>query len=160
VDEHGHLTHVGKIMADLNISPFLSRTLISAAQDFHCSDEILSIASLLSVEDFIISPRSEKKQIAILKARERFFDSSGDHITYWNIFHQWTLANCSKDFCSEYFFHYRAMCAAKNIREQLKTILSQHKLHLVSCLKKKGCDRMPSAARISVLSALDFICIR
>ena len=153
MDEHGHLTHSGSVMADFPISPFLSRCLISSAHDFKCSEQVLSIVSLLSVEDFFVTTRSEKKREQTDKARLKFIDSSGDHITYWNIYHQWELDNYSKDFCIRNFFHYRALSAARNVRKQLLTTMQRHHLHLHSCISKP-CEKMPSSARIPVLSSL------
>jgi HrpA-like RNA helicase len=73
IDEHGHLTHLGQIMADFPISPFLSRCLISSSKDFHCSEQVLTIISLLSVEDLFITPRGKERQEAAGK-NERNID--------------------------------------------------------------------------------------
>ena len=62
VNEHGHLTLIGKQLAEFPISPFLSRALISSCLDFHCSDHMITIVSMMSSEEVFVSPRSKKKQ--------------------------------------------------------------------------------------------------
>jgi HrpA-like RNA helicase len=153
VDEHGHLTHIGKIMADLAISPYSARALISAAQDFKCAEEVAIIVALLSVEEFIIVPRSEKRKEIAAKSLQKFLDSSGDHITYLNMYQAWKASGFSKDFCSDNFLHFRALTAARNVLEQLINVMRHHKLHYSSCMKSPY-EKLSSTYRIPVLSAL------
>jgi HrpA-like RNA helicase len=153
IDEHGHLTHTGKIMAEMPISPYSARALISSAQDFGCSEEVAIIVALLSVEEFIVVPRSEKRQQMAAKSLEIYLDSSGDHITFLNIYQGWKASGYSKDFCAENFLHFRALTSAKNVLEQLISVMRHHKLQFVSCAKKSY-TKLPSSCRIPVLSAL------
>ena len=47
LDNDGELTELGSLMAEFPLDPQLSKMLI-ASTDFNCSNEVLSITSLLS----------------------------------------------------------------------------------------------------------------
>lgn len=47
LDDDGEMTDIGSIMAEFPLDPQLSKMLISSC-DYNCSNEILSIASMLS----------------------------------------------------------------------------------------------------------------
>ena len=49
LDNDGELTELGSLMAEFPLDPQLSKMLI-ASTDFNCSNEVLSITSLLSGE--------------------------------------------------------------------------------------------------------------
>ncbi|KAI8902160.1 P-loop containing nucleoside triphosphate hydrolase protein [Globomyces pollinis-pini] len=152
VNEHGALTHMGKMMADFPISPYLSRCLISSAKDFKCSEEVVTIAAMLSSEDFFLTPRNKDKVEKAEEIWKTFFDSSGDHVTYWNCFNAWERSNFSKDWCVKHFFHFRALNVAKNVKQQLQTIMRKHHLPLVSIYNHKS-SKLQSSARVPILKA-------
>ncbi len=58
VDENGHLTRYGHIMAEFPISPFHSRVLIASSKEFHCSEQVCTIVSLLAGQDLYTSSRN------------------------------------------------------------------------------------------------------
>ncbi|KAI8825670.1 P-loop containing nucleoside triphosphate hydrolase protein [Fimicolochytrium jonesii] len=128
VDEHGHLAQLGSKMAELPISPFLSRVLISASLDFHCASEALTIVSMLSVEEVFTTPRGKRKQAEAEEIRQRFHDATGDHLTLLKIYQEWESDDFSKDWAYDHYLHYRAMKAARKVREQLTEVM--HKLGL------------------------------
>lgn len=47
LDDDGELTQLGSVMAEFPLDPQLSKMLIASC-DFNCSNEILSIAAMLS----------------------------------------------------------------------------------------------------------------
>ena len=51
LDGDGELTELGSLMAEFPLDPQLSKMLI-ASTDFNCSNEVLSITSLLSGKQF------------------------------------------------------------------------------------------------------------
>ena len=145
VDEDGNLTHLGMQIAEFPISPFLSRALISSSVDFHCSSEMLTIASMLSVEDVFVSPRSKKKQAMADHVKKKFQHHTGDHLTLLNIFQAWKMNDCSKDWCFDNFIHYRAIKNASRVRDQLLDIMNRIRLHIHKCptSKKDTVDHVP-----------------
>ncbi|KAI8928519.1 P-loop containing nucleoside triphosphate hydrolase protein [Entophlyctis helioformis] len=129
VDEHGHLTPLGAKMADLAVSPFLARTLISAAQDFHCIEQVATIAAILSTEDVFSTPRSKRKQLEAEEARKRFHHHSGDHITLLRVYAEWEANDYSRDWCFQHYIHYRALKTAKSVRSQIMDSLKKLRIY-------------------------------
>ena len=51
---------------------------------FHCTEEILTIISLLSVDSVLYNPPSRRDEVQAV--RKKFISSEGDHITLLNIY--------------------------------------------------------------------------
>ncbi len=79
VNEQKRLTPVGKQLAKLPIDPRIARMIVSA-KEFGCLNEILIIASGLSVQD----PRERPidKQEAVTQAHSEFGDERSDFLNY------------------------------------------------------------------------------
>lgn len=60
--------------------------------DFGCSDEIITIVSMLSVQNVFYRPR-EKQQLADQK-RARFNHKDGDHLTVLTVYEMWLQHSC------------------------------------------------------------------
>ena len=56
LDDEGELTQVGAIMAEFPLDPQLAKMMVAAPQ-FRCSNEIVSIAAMLSVPNVFVRPR-------------------------------------------------------------------------------------------------------
>lgn len=78
LNDRGELTKLGRRMAEFPIDPMLSKTLI-ASEDFHCSDEILSICAMLSVQNAVFF-RPKDRAMQADQTRKSFFRPGGDHI--------------------------------------------------------------------------------
>ena len=88
VNDQKRLTAVGKQLAKLPIDPRIARMIV-AAKEFGCLNEILIIASGLSVQD----PRERPidKQDAVTLAHSDFTDERSDFLSYveiWNWFEE------------------------------------------------------------------------
>lgn len=57
---------------------------ILMAPKFHCTEEILTIVSLLSVDSVLYSPPSRRDEVQAV--RKKFISSEGGHITLLNIY--------------------------------------------------------------------------
>ena len=70
-------------MAEFPLMPNLSKILLAAAS-LQCSDEVLSIVSMLSVNHIFVRPKTQKKEADA--AKRKFNDQFGDHmvITNWS----------------------------------------------------------------------------
>ncbi|KAL7672579.1 hypothetical protein ACOME3_007463 [Neoechinorhynchus agilis] len=77
LDDEGELTNLGRIMAEFPLDPQLSK-MVLASCDFKCSNEILSITSMLSVPQCFVRPNEAKK--AADEAKSRFAHIDGDHL--------------------------------------------------------------------------------
>lgn len=61
----------------------LSQTIL-LSPDFSCSEEVLSIVSLLSVDTVLYNPPARREEV--LAVRKKFMSSEGDHMTLLNIY--------------------------------------------------------------------------
>lgn len=61
----------------------LSQTIL-LSPNFSCSEEILSIVSLLSVDTVLYNPPARREEV--LAVRKKFSSSEGDHMTLLNIY--------------------------------------------------------------------------
>ncbi|KAJ3119254.1 DEAH-box ATP-dependent RNA helicase prp22 [Nowakowskiella sp. JEL0407] len=147
LDEQGKLTKLGDLMSNFPISPFLSTALLASSTStvsphlptgFHCSDEILTIISMLSTEEVFIKPRNPQKTADAAHKHAQFGDKSGDHLMLYNVYEAWKESGYSEKFCREFYLHFRALKVAKNIREQVEEIMNRLGVPIVSCRREKG----------------------
>jgi HrpA-like RNA helicase len=125
LDEEGKLTDLGKDMAALPVSPFLSRALVAAARQFNCSEELVILAAMLSVESIFLQPRDEEKREEAIEVQKQFFDPSGDHCTLINVYLAWKKSDYSRHWCREHYLRLSALQAARNICKQLREVMQR-----------------------------------
>ncbi|KAK6455998.1 P-loop containing nucleoside triphosphate hydrolase protein [Scheffersomyces xylosifermentans] len=130
LDDDGFLTELGRKMADFPMEPALAKTLITSAE-FDCSEEILNIVAMLSVQTVFYRPKDKSNLADQRKAR--FHSPQGDHLTFLNVYRAWTLNNYSKEWCKDNFIQERSMRRAHEVRKQLMTIMRRYKHPIVSC---------------------------
>lgn len=130
LDDEGYLTDLGKKMADFPMEPALAKTLIISLE-FGCSDEILTIVAMLSVQTIFYRPREKQKEAD--QKRSLFLHSQGDHLTLLNVYKSWALNGYSSKWCKENYIHDRSLKRALEVRKQLVTIMSKYKHPIVSC---------------------------
>lgn len=130
LDDEGLLTRLGRKMADFPMEPALAKVLI-ASVDMGCSDEILSIVAMLSVQTVFYRPK-EKQQQADQK-KSKFHDPHGDHLTLLNVYNAWKTSGFSNPWCFENFIQARSMKRAKDVRSQLEMIMKRYNHQVVSC---------------------------
>lgn len=98
---------------------------------YQCSDEILSIAAMLSVNNSIFY-RPKDKIIHADKARKDFFVKGGDHLTLLNVYKNWADTGYSDQWCYENFIQHRSMKRARDVREQLEGLMQRVEIEIVS----------------------------
>jgi ATP-dependent RNA helicase DHX8/PRP22 len=130
LDDEGLLTRLGRKMADFPMDPTLSKALI-ASEDAGCSEEMLTIVAMLSVQTVFYRPK-EKQQQADQK-KSKFHDPHGDHLTLLNVYNAWKQSRYSDPWCFENFIQKRQIARAKDVRQQLVTIMERYKHQIVSC---------------------------
>jgi len=131
LDDEGLLTRLGRQMADFPMDPSLSKATI-ASVGLQCSDEVLTIVSMISATpNIFFRPRDKQQQADQKKAK--FNDPSGDHITLLNVYNAWKTSNFSTPWCHENFIQPRNLMRVKDVRTQLQQLMTRHKLPLVSC---------------------------
>lgn len=89
-----------------------------------CTEEMLTIAAMLSVNNAIFY-RPKDKVIHADTARQNFFVAGGDHLTLYNVFKQWADTSFSVQWCFENYIQHRSMKRARDVREQLESLMER-----------------------------------
>lgn len=130
LDNKGNLTSLGRKMNEFPLDPTLQKILLSAV-DYKCTDEALTIVSMLSVPSIFYRPKDREAESD--KAREKLFISESDHLTLYNVYQQWKSHNYSADWCNKHFVHVKSLRKVREVREQLKDIMKKQNIDLISC---------------------------
>jgi len=130
LDENCHLTDRGRSVVELPVDPRLG-VMILASGDLECSEEILSMASMLTVKSVFLGSRiSGKKREDIVN---EFAVMEGDHFTLLNIFNSFILSGKSKSWCHGHGLNYRVLERAHQVREHLRAYAKRFKVKMESC---------------------------
>ncbi|KAJ9565366.1 hypothetical protein OSB04_001332 [Centaurea solstitialis] len=131
LNKHGELTKVGRKMAEFPLDPMLSKMIV-ASDKYKCSDEIISIAAMLSTGSSIFY-RPKDKQVHANNARSNFhMGNVGDHIELLKVYSSWKETNFSTQWCFENYIQVKSMKRARDIRDQLEGLLERVEIELVS----------------------------
>ncbi|KAF5779486.1 putative RNA helicase [Helianthus annuus] len=131
LNKHGELTRVGRKMAEFPLDPMLSK-MILASDKYQCSDEIISIAAMLSTGSSVFY-RPKDKQVHADNARLNFhMGNVGDHIALLKVYSSWKETNFSTQWCYENYIQVRSMKRARDIRDQLRGLLERVEIELTS----------------------------
>jgi len=132
LDDEGFLTRLGRRMAEFPLEPMLSKMLIMSVH-LSCSDEVLTVVSMLSVQNVFYRPK-DKQALADSK-KAKFNQAEGDHLTLLAVYNSWKNNKFSNAWCYENFVQMRTLKRAQDVRKQLLGIMDRHKLDVVSCGK-------------------------
>ncbi|XP_046895351.1 pre-mRNA-splicing factor ATP-dependent RNA helicase DHX16 isoform X2 [Hypomesus transpacificus] len=126
----GELTKMGRRMAELPVDPMLSK-MILASEQYKCSEEVLTIAAMLSVNNSIFY-RPKDKVVHADNARMNFVVPGGDHMVLLNVYTQWMESGYSTQWCYENFIQFRSMKRARDVREQLEGLMDRIEVEVCS----------------------------
>ncbi|KAF1975869.1 P-loop containing nucleoside triphosphate hydrolase protein [Bimuria novae-zelandiae CBS 107.79] len=130
LDNIGDLTPLGRTMTSFPMDPSLAKLIITAVE-YECSEEMLTIVSMLSVPSVFYRPKERQEESDA--AREKFFVPESDHLTLLHVYTQWKVNGFSDGWCIRHFLHPKALRRAQEIRDQLLDIMKMQKMNLVSC---------------------------
>lgn len=130
IDDEGLLTRLGRRMADFPLEPMLSKMLIMSVH-LGCSDEILTIVSMLSVQNVFYRPKEDQAKADSKKAK--FNQLEGDHCTLLAVYNAWKNSRFSSIWAKDNYVQNRTLKRAQDIRKQLLGIMDRHRLDVVSC---------------------------
>lgn len=83
LDNIGDLTPMGKKMTAFPMDPSLAKLIITS-EEYGCSEEMLTIVSMLSVPSVFYRPKERQEESDA--AREKFFVSESDHLYVYSDF--------------------------------------------------------------------------
>eukprot|EP00300_Choanocystis_sp_HF-7_P015304 c19003_g1_i4.p1 GENE.c19003_g1_i4~~c19003_g1_i4.p1 ORF type:complete len:652 (+),score=145.10 c19003_g1_i4:44-1999(+) len=136
LDDSQALTPLGQKMASLPVDPPFAACIL-AAHNMHCAGALLTLVSLLSVENLYFVP-FEKREAADA-ARRSFGHPRGDTLTLLNLWTQYQAASDGQHWCRVHFVNPRALARAAEIRKQL-----------VGICVRQGMDPQSLAVKASV----------
>ncbi|XP_025776038.1 ATP-dependent RNA helicase DHX33 [Puma concolor] len=118
-DEQLTLTALGRKMAAFPLEPRFAKAILLSPK-FHCTEEMLTIVSLLSVDSVLCNPPSRRDEVQAV--RRKFVSSEGDHVTLLNVYRAFRSAGGNKDWCKENFVNSKNVMLAGEVRAQLRDI--------------------------------------
>lgn len=130
LDDDGFLTSLGHRLANFPMEPALAKTLLSSVE-LSCSEEVLTVVAMLSVQTVFYRPKDKQKQAD--QKRYRFTNSTGDHLTLLNVYKSWAINGYDRRWCQDNFIQDRSMRKARDVRNQLQSIMRKHRHSIISC---------------------------
>jgi hypothetical protein len=115
-----------------------AKMLIASVQ-LDCSEEILSIVAMLSVQTVFYQPREKQGQAN--SKNTKFHQPERGHLTLLTVYNGWKAASFSNPWCYENFIQARSMRRAQDVRKQLLGIMhrswidmSHRFVHHITCI--------------------------
>uniref|UniRef100_A0A8C5NNA1 ATP-dependent RNA helicase DHX8 n=1 Tax=Junco hyemalis TaxID=40217 RepID=A0A8C5NNA1_JUNHY len=106
LDDEGLLTRLGRRMAEFPLEPMLCKMLIMSVH-LGCSEEMLTIVSMLSVQNVFYRPKD--KQALADQKKAKFHQTEGDHLTLLAVYNSWKNNKFSNPWCYENFIQARSL---------------------------------------------------
>uniref|UniRef100_A0A914I290 RNA helicase n=1 Tax=Globodera rostochiensis TaxID=31243 RepID=A0A914I290_GLORO len=125
LDAGGYVTPLGEKINSLPVDPPLARMLIESAK-LCCSEEVISICAMLSAPNRCFC-RPRKKQIEADRAKAKFVDDVGDHLTLLRVYNAFVdiQTKDKRKWCFENYLNYRTLQYAQDVRNQLANVMLQ-----------------------------------
>ncbi|MXQ86741.1 hypothetical protein E5288_WYG012980 [Bos mutus] len=121
LDKDCRLTEpLGVRIAEFPLNPMFAKVLLESG-NFGCSQEILSIAAMMQIQNVFVVPSNQKSQA--IRAHRKFAVEEGDHLTMLNVYEAFIKHNKNSQWCQEHFLNYKGLVRAATVREQLKKLL-------------------------------------
>ncbi|XP_050763515.1 probable ATP-dependent RNA helicase DHX35 isoform X3 [Gymnogyps californianus] len=126
LDMHCRLTEpLGMRIAEFPLNPMFAKMLLESG-NFGCSQEILTIAAMMQIQNIFVIPPNQKAQAA--RQHRKFAVEEGDHLTMLNVYEAFVKHSKSSQWCQEHFLNYKGLVRASVVREQLKKLLVRFKV--------------------------------
>ena len=127
----GELTELGRQMSPFPMDPSLAKLVIESSKSYGCSEEMVTIVSMLSVPSVFYRPNERLEESDA--AREKFFVHDSDHLTLLTVYQQWAANGYKDGWCVKHFLHPKAVRRAQEIRNQITDIMKSNNMELISC---------------------------
>ena len=116
-------------MAEFPLDPQLSKMLI-VSPDYKCSNEVLTIAAMLSVSNVFMRPKEYAREAD--EAKMQFAHEHGDHLSLLNAYDAYLQNGSDPKWCYDNYLQSRHLRSATSVRTQLQQIMVKMGLQLVS----------------------------
>lgn len=98
-----------------------------------CSEEILTIISMLQVETIFTKPSSGNNAVRARIQKRHFEVEEGDLITYLNVYNAFISSDMAREFCQRNFVNHKSMKRVVEVRSRLVKMLHNYNVPIVSC---------------------------
>lgn len=133
ISDEGRVSALGRQLVEFPLQPGLARALIRS-QQLNCSQAVLPIVAMVSVENVYIKPTTKDEAERALEVHKELAEAGGgtsDFSTLLGIYQTATEGhNLQRKWCKDNFIHWRAIKTAQSIHQQLETILSRQRISL------------------------------
>ncbi|XP_040588736.1 probable ATP-dependent RNA helicase DHX35 isoform X2 [Mesocricetus auratus] len=130
LDKDCRLTEpLGMRIAEFPLNPMFAKMLLESG-NFGCSQEVLSIAAMMQIQNVFVFPSNQKSQAT--RVHRKFAVEEGDHLTMLNVYEAFIKHNKSSQWCQEHFLNYKGLVRAATVREQLKKLLAKFQIPKMS----------------------------
>eukprot|EP01065_Artemidia_motanka_P011802 TRINITY_DN1642_c7_g1_i1.p1 TRINITY_DN1642_c7_g1~~TRINITY_DN1642_c7_g1_i1.p1 ORF type:complete len:727 (+),score=205.35 TRINITY_DN1642_c7_g1_i1:88-2268(+) len=136
LDDEGNLTETGATLSEFPLDPQMSRMIAVGGPKFSCTNEMCTIAAVLSVPVIFTRPRDKQREAQ--EAKMQFCHRDGDHVTMMNAYDAYVTATAGmgagekRRWCMENFINHRSISSAENVRRQLMNLCRRHNVPMVS----------------------------
>ncbi|KFM67923.1 putative ATP-dependent RNA helicase DHX33, partial [Stegodyphus mimosarum] len=127
------LTDCGRRMVTFPLDPRFSKMILTS-KTYKCTDEILTIISLLSVDSIFYASLSQREKFA--EVREKFESSEGDLIMLLNVYKAYKNVKGNPSWCHENCINSRNVKKAITVRKQLSSLCEKIGIKSCSCNKE------------------------
>lgn len=126
LDADGNLTEDGKVVSLLPILPALGRVLINANQ-LKCLKPVIIIVAMMNNGHRI----TFKGQY--FSFNSKFYDETGDHMTFYNLYNAWLESGKSDSWCLENSVNPVSLNQAYLVNEQIRDLLAKKGFQVDTC---------------------------
>ncbi|KAH7544924.1 hypothetical protein FEM48_Zijuj01G0037500 [Ziziphus jujuba var. spinosa] len=113
LDDDAKLTSpTGFQVAEIPLDPMISKMILSSSH-LGCTEEIITIAAVLSIQSIWTSGWGAQKELD--EAKLRFAAAEGDHVTFLNVYKGFLQSGKSSQWCHKNYVNYHAMVVRKAI---------------------------------------------
>ena len=132
VDDNGSLTQpLGLQMAEFPLHPMFAKMLLVSAK-FNCSEEALTIAAMLQVQNIFIQPGFGQRALQARKAKHSFSFEEGDLISYLNVYNSLIRNGKVRSWADRNYLNYKGLLRAVEVRHRLEILLKRFKIKMKS----------------------------
>lgn len=121
LNDRGELTKMGRRMAEFPVDPMLSKTILYSEEQ-QCTDEVLSIVSMLQESSALFYRPKDKKMHADKARAALSHPTGGDMFTMLNVWEAWVESNYSFSWCMENFVQPKVLGRVRDVRDQLASL--------------------------------------
>ncbi|EPQ27924.1 uncharacterized protein PFL1_04668 [Pseudozyma flocculosa PF-1] len=129
LNDKGELTKLGRRMAEFPVDPQISKAIL-ASEQYACTEEVLSIVSILPEAGSLFF-RPKDKKVHADNARAAFLPpppatagapSGGDHFHLLNIWNAYVESGYATNWCVDNFLQPKVLARVRDVRDQLAAL--------------------------------------